>query len=232
MTWLLPLLMFVVLFVCMATLYAEGMWSNAVRLINVVTAALLATNFFEPVARWLDNQLPAGSYAWDFLSIWLLFAALLFAMRAATDTISRVQVRFHKIADQIGSGLFSFWISWVMICFTMMTLHTAPLARTFLFGGFQPEQRMLAVGPDRQWLGFVQQLSLGAFRRSVSQAERQSQRYVFDSNAGESRYAVFDDNADFMRKYATRREDFAKHLAQTGSILAATRPGGASPLAK
>ena len=50
MTSILPLLMFVILFAIVAACFGEGMWSNAVRLVNVVTAGLLATNFFEPVA--------------------------------------------------------------------------------------------------------------------------------------------------------------------------------------
>ena len=33
---------------CLAVTYTEGLWSNAIRLVNVVIAALLATNFFEP----------------------------------------------------------------------------------------------------------------------------------------------------------------------------------------
>jgi hypothetical protein len=230
MTSLLPLLMLVVLFVCMATLYNEGMWSNAVRLINVVTAALLATNFFEPAARLLDGKLPAGSYAWDFLALWLLFAVFLLIVRTATDWVSRVKVRFHKIADQIGGGFFALWTSWVMICFIMMTLHTAPLARNFLFGGFQPEQRMLVFGPDRQWLGFMQKESLGAFRRSVRDEEQQKYRDVLNPNV-ESKYAVFDADNAFLPKYASRRANFAKHMAEFDSILVGSGPGGAPPAA-
>ena len=48
-------LLFVVLFATVAMLYAEGMWGNAIRLVNVITAALLATNFYEPLGNWLEN---------------------------------------------------------------------------------------------------------------------------------------------------------------------------------
>ena len=147
MTALLPLLMVVIIFVCMATLYSEGMWSNAIRLINAVTAALVATNYFEPLARWLDNKLSAGTYAWDFLALWILFAVVFGILRSTTDAISRIRVQFPLLADQIGGGFFALWTSWVVICFTMMSLHTAPLSRNFLFGGFQPEQRMLGFAP-------------------------------------------------------------------------------------
>ena len=61
--------------------------------------------------------------------------------REITDRVSRVQVRFLKLADRIGSVVLSLWIGYVMVCFTLMTLHTAPLGRNFLFGGFSTDQQ-------------------------------------------------------------------------------------------
>lgn len=207
MSSILTILMLVILFACVATLYADGMWSNAVGLINVVTAALLATNFFEPVAQWLDAWDASYTYLWDFLALWGLFALFLAIFRTATDKISLVQVKFLKVVDRIGSGIFSVWIGWVMICFTMMTLHTAPLARTFLFDGFKAESKMiLGFAPDRQWLAFVQKESLGAFCRSATPAE--GEKFVFDPNG------------EFMPKYATRRANIAQNIAKNDSILA------------
>jgi len=205
MTWILPLLMFLIVFACVATLYTEGMWSNAISLINVVTAALLATNFFEPVARWLEGMQASYTYVWDFLALWGLFGLFMIVLRALTDQLSKVRVRFLKIADRIGSGLLSVWIGWVMVCFTMMTLHTAPLARNFLFEGFQPENKMIfSLAPDRQWLGFTQKMSMGAYSQSATPAERE--RYVFDPTGS------------FMPKYATRRANLEGHIAQHDTL--------------
>ncbi len=199
MTFILPLLMILIVFACVATCYTEGMWSNAIRLINVVTAALLAMNFFEPVARWLYDMQPSYTYLWDFLSLWGLFGIFMVIFRELTSALSRVQVRFLKVADRIGSGLLSVWIGWVLVCFTMTTLHTAPLSRNFLFEGFQPEERMvMGLGPDRQWLGFTQKISTGAF--SCSEPNE------------------FDPNAEFMPKYATRRTDLEKHVASSDTL--------------
>jgi hypothetical protein len=207
MSSLLTILLAAILFACIAMLYAEGTWSNAIRLVNVITAALLATNFFEPLARALDGWQPAYTYVWDFLSLWGIFALCMVIFRAVTDRVSLVKVRFLNVADRIGSGLFAVWIGWMMVCFTLMTLHTAPLSRNFLFGGFQPEQRMfLGFEPDRQWLGFVQKESLGALCRSATRAEWEQEKHVFDPHA------------DFMVKYATRRADLETHLAATDTL--------------
>ena len=84
------------------------MWSNAIRLINVVTAALLATNFFEPLAAWLDlSCAPSFTYVWDFLALWALFAVISTVFRLLTDKVSQVNVRFLGLADRIGSSVFS-----------------------------------------------------------------------------------------------------------------------------
>ena len=207
MSFLLSILLLVILFACMATLYTDGMWSNAIRLINVVTAAVLATNFFEPVARWLDDWQPSYTYVWDFLALWGLFALFMVVFTLVTDRVSQVRVRFLKVADRIGSALFALVIGWVMICFTMMTLHTAPLAKTFLFGGFKYQERMFAgLAPDRQWLGFVQRESRGPLCKSATPAERDQQKYVFDPHA------------KFMTNYAARRAQLESNIATSDTI--------------
>jgi hypothetical protein len=201
MSILLPVLMLVLIFAVVATCFSEGIWSNVVRLINVITAGLLAVSFFEPLARALDGWQPAYTYLWDFLSLWLLFGVFLLIFREISDRVSRVNVRFLKLADRIGGVVLSLWIGYVMVCFTMMTLHTAPLGRNFLFDGFstQTDARMFfgITPPDRQWLGFVQKMSTGAFAGSEE----------------------FDPNAEFMPKYATRRTDLEKHIAVSDSLL-------------
>jgi uncharacterized membrane protein required for colicin V production len=200
MTIILPVLMLAILFAVVATCFAEGMWSNAVRLINVVTAALLAVSFFEPVARQLDSWQPSYTYMWDFLSLWGLFSVFLLVFRELTDHLSHVNVRFLKLADRIGGVVLSIWIGWVMVCFTLMTLHTAPLGKKFLFEGFSVEKdaRMFfgMASPDVEWLGFTQKMSTGAFAGSEE----------------------FDPNAEFMPKYATRRTDLEKYIAVKDSL--------------
>jgi len=208
MSFLLPTLLFVIFFACVACLYTEGMWGNAIQLINVVTAALLTMNFFEPVADWVEGMAPTYRYLLDFLSMWFVFALSVTVLRVVTEQLSKVKVRFMKIADQIGSVVLACWVGWVMVCFTAATLHTAPLAKNFMFGGFQPEERMLkGLAPDRQWLGFTQQISLGAFKRSDTERDV-NERYAFDSKS------------EFMPKYNARRSDLENLVTKTGEVRA------------
>jgi hypothetical protein len=189
MALLLPILLFVLFVLIVGLLYPTGMWGNAINLVNVVTAALLATNFWEPVAGWIKQGMPSAVFVVDVFVLWLLFAFFAFGLRFATDAVSQVKVRFPKPVELAGNVLFAAWTAWVVVCFATMTLHTAPLAREFMGGGFQPEQpSFFGSSPDRLWLGFVQKESEGAFSRGGNH--------------------VFDPHGEFMLKYAERRSQF------------------------
>ena len=185
----LNLLLLVIFFCCIGFTIQNGTWGNAVMLINVVTAALIAVNYFEPLADYLQGLQPSYTYLYDFLAFWAVFALAAGILRALTDKLSKVKVKFRKPFDQIGGIFFGAWIGWVMVCFTLMTLHTAPLARNFLQQAFQPEptsKMFFGLAPDRQWLGFTQKSSNGAF----------------------SRGQPFDPYGEYILKYGERRARF------------------------
>ncbi|MBN2296282.1 MAG: CvpA family protein [Pirellulales bacterium] len=200
MSFLFPLLL-VVIFVAVAiSLYTEGLWGNALRLINVVTAALLATNFYEPLANWLQSMDALKSYRYllDFLCIWLLFGIAMGVLRGATDYISKVKVRFLQIVDRVGSGILSCCVAAVMVSFITMSLHTAPLAEEFMWGGFQSEKpMMMGLAPDIKWLRFTQMVSGGAFARSPKKPM---------------------DRQQFISRYKQRRKEIENHVTTTGKI--------------
>ena len=198
MSALLTLILVLIFLACLGFLYPEGMWSNAIRLVNVILAGLLAMNYFEPLARKLDQWQPSYTYCWDFLALWMVFGGSFVVLRAVTDQISRVKVRFLKIADQIGSGVLAAAIGWLMIAFTLTTLHTAPLAENFFFGAFQPlEPMFLGTSPDLAWLSLVRSQSVGAFS-------------CLQTN-------VFSPKGDFVSNYTERRRGVEKHIAANGT---------------
>lgn len=162
MSWLLPLLLFALFLATVLCLLAESMWSNAIRFINVVFAALLATNFWEPTARLLESAMKGGSYWWDFVALWVLFALFITILQTITDKISRVNVRFLAIVNKVGSIVFACLIAAVLVCFANFTLHTAPLAETAFQGGFPSQSSM---SPDRQWVRFVSLVSGGSLAK-------------------------------------------------------------------
>ncbi len=212
--FVLNVLMFVIIMACAGTLYTEGMWGNAVRLVDVVFAGLLATNYWEPLSRFLEGRFPTFTFFWDFLSLWIVFCVSFIVLRVLTDFASRVKVRFLKIAEQIGSAFFALWIGYVMVCFTMFTLHTAPLGERFMGGGFQPGEGnfILGLAPDLQWAGFAQKMSRGPFSRGL--AEDELDEYGQAEDEREARTAVFDREGDFVPKYAARRRWLESYIEE------------------
>ncbi len=192
------ILLFVSVF---AGLMTSGLWSNTITLINVLLAGTIATCYFEPVADFFETQEPSYTYLWDFFAIWLIFCLVMIFLRFATDFVSRIKVKFFMPVERVGNIVMALWVSWVMVCFTLATFHTAPLARNFLGGAFQPKpnSRMLFnIGPDQFWLGWVHRETGGPLSRigTVSQ---------------------FDPSGEFILKYGSRRDEFDHQIGLTKS---------------
>lgn len=174
-------LLTVFLVAVIASLGREGLWSNLITLFNVLVAGMLATNFYDAAAAWLTSTLPVLGYFADFACLWLIFAVSLGVFQAATQAVSKVRVKFIKQVDAAGSWLLAAWIGWVMVCFITMSLHTAPLARGFMWNGFRPEiegKMYLGLAPDRKWLGLMHKISQEGFCRLVKKEDLP--KYAFD----------------------------------------------------
>ena len=194
-------LLIVVMFICVALMWNEGLWGSALMLVNVLFAGMLSMNYFEPLANYLDKMAPSYTYVWDFLCLWLIFVVVLLILRTVTDQISRSAVRFKKPIEIGGQVGFAFLTAWVFVCFLLATLHTAPLARTALRGSFEPEPMgtsFFGTHPDRYWLAFIHSRSLGALGRRPPRA--------------------FDPEGEWIPKYAARRFGLQKHNEDEGTI--------------
>jgi hypothetical protein len=86
-----------------------------------------------------------------------------------------------------------------MLCFSLTTLHTAPLGRNFFFGAFQPNESMFLgiFAPDREWLGFVEKVTAGAY--------------------GGADVDPLDPET-FIKGYSDQRAAFETHINRTGHI--------------
>lgn len=181
---LLAIVLLIILAGAVACLWNRGIWTGMLTLINTIFAALLAMTFYEPFANLLGKD--TGSNTLDFISLWLLFVVFSTLFRVVTDLTSRVRVRFPYAVDLVGAVLLSLWTGWIMFCFTVTTLHASPLARSPFGGAFmeQPDEKIMGIGPDRLWLAFTRQVSLGAFQ---------------STDEG------FDPHGEFVFKYGARR---------------------------
>lgn len=191
MAIVLPLLYIAIIVLIAALLAPSGLWGNVLNLVNVVTAALLATNFFEPVSSWLTRKMPSFMFIADIFVLWILFAIFTAAMRALTELVSKYKLRFPPLVERVGNYAVGAWVGWVFVCFLSMSLITAPLGREQFGGGYIPEQSsFFGIYPDRLWLGFVQRMSMGTFSRATEN--------------------VFDPRGELPFRYAERRAQFER----------------------
>ena len=199
MSFLFSLLLLVILAACVGFLYREGMWDNALRLVNVILAALVATAGCGELASRIRQIFPSYMYLVDYFTIWSIFCVCYILLRSATAVLSRVQVRFLKLADRIGGVVFAVLLGWVMVCFTLTTLHAAPLGKNFFFEAFQPNEPMFLgfLAPDREWMGFVAYVTEGAY-------------------GGDNVEPFIPEK--FVEEQTTRRIKLEKHLKDTGHL--------------
>ena len=194
-------IMVLVFMIVVGWLWREGLWSNTITLFNVITAALLATSFWEPLADFFDGVVFGATYLVDFVSLWLIFLVCFSIFRAITDKLSTVRVRFKLPVESAGGAVFSIWVGCVMVCFATMSLHMAPLARDGLGGAFSPKQgakTVLMFAPDQYWLGFVHRLSSEGGPLATTRPN------------------PFDPKGEFVVKYGQRR---ANYEATTGIFI-------------
>ena len=202
---MLNLVLFLIFVICVAALWFHGLWSNAITLLNMLLAMMLAFNYFEPVANMLERTERSYTYLWDFLALWGLFAISFGVLRALTDVLSRKRVAFDFWVETVGRSVLAVWIAWLFIGFICATMHTAPLGPHPL--GFQPTPtagEFLGLAPGRYWLAFMQSRSRGALSRPESDPAKLSPMEQ-DKNL---KVRIFDPESKFILKYYQRRVEF------------------------
>ena len=203
MIYLLTILIFLVI---VAATWFMGLWSNLLTLINLILAAMIATNIYEPICKMIERGGGQSmTYLLDFLILWGVFFVTFGIFRLATDLLSRFRVKFNIVVELVGRSIFSIWIAIAFLSFALFALHTVPLPET-PFGSFQP--RPASKGLDRFWLGFAQSRSRGAFaefRNGWFLPEYKAPEH--SSDVGRNR-RVFDSTSDFIFKYRDRRRRF------------------------
>ena len=180
----------------------QGLWSSAINVINVTMAAILATNFFEPLATLADA--PGSMYMLDAIMLWAVFGVSYIVLRLITQSLSDHEVLFIKPVDLAGRAILGIWCGWIFVCFTAFTMMTAPIGAQPMGAWENPTAKsFLVFTPEQMWLAFAQSRSMGALSNSNSGAPLHPQ----DATTGSQ---VFDSNAEYTFKYFSRRKQADK----------------------
>jgi uncharacterized membrane protein required for colicin V production len=186
----------IVLFAGLAMTVREGLWSNAITLINITISGIVAFAFYSPVVIYLDEMADGEHTYWlDFAVIWALYAATIVVFRALTAAASKTRMRFKHPIDPVGGPLVGFITAWVLAAFTLATLHLSPMPKDAFSGKLATpadvETASLMTSPDAAWLRFIE-------RMSAQTALGNTPANLFTAK-------------DFVALYANRRAQFEKN---------------------
>ncbi|GAC1466928.1 MAG: hypothetical protein NVSMB9_07960 [Isosphaeraceae bacterium] len=147
-------------------LMSEGLWGSALMFFNVLFSAIIAFNFYEPLAGLLATNLSFLSGFADTLCLLGLFSVSLIIFRLTTETLAPAMVRFPTALFHAGRILFALAGSLVTLAIILLGFETAPVNKK-IFGvvdyKYEPPFHM---GLDREWLGFFQYTTGMIFTRN------------------------------------------------------------------
>lgn len=204
---------------------SEGAWGSALTFLSVLIAGLLAMNWFESFAEFLQSTVGSSqewSTRWDVIALLGLFALFTFGLRTLTDQIMPTFVQVHPIAFNVARWAFGVMTGYLTAAILLTALHVSPLPRNFW--GFVPERNNLldASAPDRQWLAYTQYVSEKILRSGQFGP-------IFDGD----QFSAIPSRpqevwSSFPMRYATRRQNYQNYAGQAASV-APPPSGGQAP---
>jgi hypothetical protein len=203
---------------------SEGTWGAATVFLSVLFAGLIAMNCFEPLAATLERSMPGAAAYCDIIAFLGLFAAFVFAFRAAGEYLMPIYVDVHGLLHNSVRWLLGVATGYLVVAILMTSLHTAPLPRSFF--GFNPgptSKTFFNIGPDIQWLAFNQYIS----QRSFGGSGRPFDAVAFERIPGQS--TTLTTFSSFPIRYATRRSLLSTGGGTTTAPPAGPPAGGAPP---
>ncbi len=189
---------------------SEGAWGAATMLITVILSGLLAMNFFEPLANFLQtNAGPTWGARFDILALLGLFIGFVFALRSLMEYLIPTFIQVHPVAYEGVRWVCAAVTGYVTMAILLTALHTAPLPREFLGFTAERDNFLMLTAPDRQWLGFTQYVSERVFPGAR----------IFDGPRFTVGNYPNDTWPSFPIRYATRRE-----MLETGGVASSAPP--------
>lgn len=180
-------IMGIVFFATFAMMVREGIWNNVINLISIVLAGLISFGSFQPMTRYIDEQL-GGSYTYmlDFVILWFLFTFAITFLKVAAKACSPKRVLFLEQADTFGGMAIGLIAGVLMTGIVMASIHCAPLEydlfdSRFVMGKSLDEVKSkvqstsVMTRPDLLWLGLTENTLNGG---SMGGSDFSAARYI------------------------------------------------------
>jgi uncharacterized membrane protein required for colicin V production len=174
--------------------WREGLFTAVCSGVCVFLSGLVAFNFWEPLAGWIEGFIDRGPLQGyeDFICLVVLFVFSLAVLRGITNAINYREVDYLPTLNQIGGGFVGLITGYLLAGFLICAMETLPWSQNFL--SFEPyqEQELKTRGlmpPDRLWLALMHR----AGDTCLSRGEGYS---TFDPSG------TFESNYFYNRRYA------------------------------
>ena len=153
---------------------AYALWSwGALRAFcvccNTVLAGLVAFNFFEPAATFLDPHLESSGVGGveDAFCLLMIFGATFVALHLVTKFLANKWPDYHAYLQRGGAAFFGLIAGYLLAGVLVVALDTLPLPPAFpgLRGQVESSRLRRLLPPDRVWLAMMHRASAGGFTR-------------------------------------------------------------------
>lgn len=153
---------------------AYALWSwGALRAFcvccNTVLAGMVAFNFFEPAATFLDPHLESSGVGGveDAFSLLMIFGATFVALHLVTKFLANKWPAYHPYLQRGGAAFFGLVAGYLLAGVLIVALDTLPLPASFpgFRGQVETSRLRRLLPPDRVWLAMMHRASAGAFTR-------------------------------------------------------------------
>src|SRR5215217_7585077 len=193
-------------------LASEGLWGAALMFFNVLFAAIIALNFYEPLAALIGSTGLNWGFSDTLCLLWLFIIASLL-LRLTTESLAPSMVRYPGPIYHVGRWLFALAGSVVTIAVLLLSFETAPVHKK-VFGVIDYKTKPpFGMGLDHKALAFFQYTTGLVFANRVP-GLRDPFREYRDAK-------VFDPKAEWLLRHQEARP------YGTESILEGVEGGGA-----
>jgi hypothetical protein len=203
---------------------SEGLWGAALMFFNVLFGALIAFNFYEPLAKMLADSVPFLSGFADTACLYALFLGSTFLLRLTTETLGPAMVRFPAPLYHLGRWVFALGCSLITMAVILLSFDTAPVHKK-IFGVIDYKTLVpFGLGLERQWLAFFQYTTGQVFVTHSPDSRDPFGQY------GDAK--VFDPRAEWLLNHQEARPYGTESILESGAAgadAAGAAPGGAPP---
>lgn len=159
----------ILLFLNLGIIYAlmsEGLWGAALMFFNVLFAALICFNFYEPLAALIVENASFMANLADMVAMMVLFIVPLLLLRLTTETLAPAMVRFPMAVYHPGRILFAVAGAAIVMGITMLAFEASPTQKQIVGVADYNYEPIFRERYDKDFLGFFQYTSGYTFARN------------------------------------------------------------------